>query len=294
MTVRSWQPGDDDAIVAILQAAIDAGELPGWTLHDVESIRDRLPIDPPSRIVSLEGDAIAGIILPGFQLLAVHPDYRRRGHGGRLVQAGKDLQRERGEGHLDLAVPLGSTTAEAFARALGFSYYASLYGFSLAPDVPVPEPEFPPDVAIRPLRPGVDEEAYVDLFQRSFADHPSPIFISLESVRYVHSLPGFDPSAFLLVTPQGRDEPIAFCRISLISEGDTTIGEVEFIGVLPEWRRRGLGRELLRWSVHRLRQAGAGEVTLTVEALNERAFAMYERAGFRRVHEWPRWRAPVQ
>ncbi|MDP9359139.1 MAG: GNAT family N-acetyltransferase [Chloroflexota bacterium] len=54
-----------------------------------------------------------------------------------------------------------------------------------------------------------------------------------------------------------------------------------------------MGRELLRWGVERVRGQGAAAVELSVEARNERALGLYERTGFERVEEWPRWSKSV-
>jgi ribosomal protein S18 acetylase RimI-like enzyme len=61
------------------------------------------------------------------------------------------------------------------------------------------------------------------------------------------------------------------------------------VGVLPAWRGRGLGRELLRWSVEYLRGRGAGLIELSVEAANDRATELYRKHGFVPTIEWPHW-----
>jgi ribosomal protein S18 acetylase RimI-like enzyme len=62
---------------------------------------------------------------------------------------------------------------------------------------------------------------------------------------------------------------------------------------MPEWRGRGLGRELLRWGVAELRKRGAGPIQLSVEAENDLALGLYRRTGFEPVVEWPNWTYPV-
>jgi ribosomal protein S18 acetylase RimI-like enzyme len=52
------------------------------------------------------------------------------------------------------------------------------------------------------------------------------------------------------------------------------------LGVLPQFEGRGLGRQLLGWAENRARSAGTSRITLTVDADNERAMRLYERAGF--------------
>jgi len=60
-------------------------------------------------------------------------------------------------------------------------------------------------------------------------------------------------------------------------------GEILNLAVLPEHRRRGLGRELLTAGLNWLREGGAREVYLEVRHSNEAALAMYRARGFRPV-----------
>jgi len=137
----------------------------------------------------------------------------------------------------------------------------------------------------------------VELLNACFADHPSPLSWTLAQVEYGHSRPDFDPSTILLLAPaDSPDEPIAFVRTALgpPEEADAApAGEVRLVGVLPQWRGRGLGRELLRWGVAQLRARGAGLVKLSVEAENEVALGLYRRTGFEPAVEWPHWTRPV-
>lgn len=52
------------------------------------------------------------------------------------------------------------------------------------------------------------------------------------------------------------------------------------LGVLPQFEGRGLGRQLLEHAEDRAREGGFRKTTLTVDADNERAMRLYERAGF--------------
>lgn len=65
-----------------------------------------------------------------------------------------------------------------------------------------------------------------------------------------------------------------------ITEAATDEYFLAHLGVLPEFEGRGLGRQLLASAEVRARTAGAGRITLTVDAENERAMRLYERAGF--------------
>jgi len=140
-------------------------------------------------------------------------------------------------------------------------------------------------------------QRFVDLLNACFADHPSPLSWTVGEVEYAQSRPGFDPSTILVVSPVDRaDDPVAFVRTVLgppEDGGGAPVGGIRLVGVLPPWRGRGLGRELLRWGVARLRSGGAGRVQLSVEAENELALGLYRRTGFEPVVEWPHWTRPV-
>ena len=61
---------------------------------------------------------------------------------------------------------------------------------------------------------------------------------------------------------------------------------VATIGVLPEFRRGGIGSALLRVCEERLT---VGRLRLSVRASNRAALALYERFQFRQVEVWPRY-----
>jgi mycothiol synthase len=286
--IRTYQPDDEAAVFDIMLRALKAGELVGETRHGIEQVRDRLALDPLSRFVALDAGVVAGFISPIHHMLIVHPTYRRRGHGTRLVEAALAAVRDTEHPSLELAVPAATPTAEPFARSLGFTYRSSLWLLRLDHAIPVPPPAFPNGYTTRFIEVGPDDERFVALFNRSFAEHPSPLQVTLAMIQHVHNLPDFDPTTIVLLLPPGMDEPAGFCRISQRDDS----GDIEFIGVLPKYRGHGLGRELLRWGLSALRSRGARTIHLSVEADNEFALGLYERTGFQREQEWPRWALP--
>jgi len=62
------------------------------------------------------------------------------------------------------------------------------------------------------------------------------------------------------------------------------LGHVVSIAVLPEFRRRGIGRKLMLEAMRRLKEIyGASEVYLEVRVSNKAAISLYEKLGFRKV-----------
>lgn len=62
-------------------------------------------------------------------------------------------------------------------------------------------------------------------------------------------------------------------------EGDGT-GHVVVLGVAPEWRRRGIGRELMRRLEHGFRRRGVTLFHLEVRTTNDGARRLYEGLGY--------------
>jgi ribosomal protein S18 acetylase RimI-like enzyme len=56
------------------------------------------------------------------------------------------------------------------------------------------------------------------------------------------------------------------------------------IGILPEYRRRGIGRELLRACEAKLK---TGRIRLSVRASNAGAIGLYEQEGYEHREVWP-------
>jgi mycothiol synthase len=240
--------------------------------------------------VAVDGDEVVGWVVPVHDDLTVALPHRRRGHGSRLVVAGRLLAGADGRSHFRAWVPRAHGP-EAFARANGMAYDSSLWKLRLDPSVPQVTASFPEDVAVRWIEAGTDDEAFTELVNTTFLDHPSPLEVDLATIRRVHGSRGFDPSTILLVAPAADPgRLIGFCRVGAFLEDDgRLVGEVRHVGVRREARGRGLGRELVRWGIAACRERGAVDVYLAVEGANAGALRLYESHGFRPDVEWPHW-----
>jgi mycothiol synthase len=296
-TVRTFQAGDEPAIRAIMTASLEADAIPGFVASDIERAIVRMRPDPEGTVVAVEDGAVVGYCTPHFDDLTVSPAARRRGHGRRLVPAALDIVRRRELDELQLYVPPHLPASVAFATELGFRYRSSLWQFVLADDRSVPPPSFPPDVIVRPFgaTESADFDAWTAFMHDAFEGHPTRVTWTPSVIEAVHADPAFDPTAVLIVAASiDPDRPVAFARVELHDDpaaGRT--GDVGLIGVLPAWRGRGLGRELLRWAVTTLRDRGAGRIELSVEAGNDRATGLYRAHGFEPEIEWPHWVLPA-
>jgi mycothiol synthase len=297
--VRAFREADEAGVRAVMEASLATDRIPGFVRSDIERAIVRVVPDPGGTVVALEGDRVVGYCTPNHDDLTVLPKARRRGHGRRLVAAAREVARGRGRPELQLYVPAHLPGSIAFAEGLGFTYRSSLWMFVLEAGRAVPAPDFPEDVVVRvwDVARDTDLEAWTAFMHRAFEGHPTRMSWTPAVIAHIHTLPDFDPGGILIVAERDRpDDPIAFARIEL-GDQDSPIGartgDVGLIGVLPAWRRRGLGRELLRWGVTELRSRGAGRIELSVEAANDRATALYRAHGFEPSIEWPHWVVPV-
>ncbi len=56
--------------------------------------------------------------------------------------------------------------------------------------------------------------------------------------------------------------------------------DISYVGVVPEARRQGVGRELTRKALRDAQAAGAARVTLAVDVRNQPARSLYQSLGF--------------
>ena len=80
-----------------------------------------------------------------------------------------------------------------------------------------------------------------------------------------------------LVCTSDRDKPIGFCITSLSND---SIGEVEALYILDEYRSNNLGTKLLQRSLQWMEAHNALEQKLIVAAGNEKVFSFYQKFEF--------------
>jgi mycothiol synthase len=253
-------------------------------------------VDPSRVAIAEQEGTILGMVLPDAKSLVVHPIARHLGVGRRLVDEGLAIEREAGHDELILGVQPDDKGRQAFLQKAGFAYHSTLWDLELPQDRPMAEPAWPAEVRSRLLDRSADLEAFVELFNAAFADHPTRLQFDAAHAAAALADPSFLAAEHTLVVEAADGQLVGFVTTEPRFTEDGAPGpwaEIWTIGVRPDHQGRGLGRALLRWGVRHLREVGIGTVALSVNGRNPRALALYEAEGFERVTTRDRWAHPV-
>jgi mycothiol synthase len=265
-----------DELAAVLRIARAATESDGVApLGEGSLLRLR---DGGGALLAHEGGAVAGAAAVSGDAaeLVVHPAYRRRGIGRDLAVAALDQPvledrpvRFWAHGELPGAV--------ALAASLGLERFRALWKMRRSLDAPLPRVAMPPGVLLRTFRVGADEEAWLRVNARAFADHPEQGGWTRADLERREREPWFSPEGFFLAERSGELTGFHWTKVH-----ESAIGEVYVVGVDPSAHGIGLGKALTVAGLRHLRELGLATVMLYVDESNRSAVGLYEKLGFER------------
>ncbi len=237
--------------------------------------------------------------------LVVAPQLRRAGLGRALV----DEALRRTDGHLRLWAHGELPEASAMAERLGFRRSRVLWQMRRSLLAPLPRIQPAPGVTVRTFVPGTDDDRWLALNAKAFADHPEQGGWTREDLHRRMAEEWFDPAGFFLAERDGtlvafhwtkvhgasadtphvhphehpldgpHEHPHTHTTAPMV-HGHEPIGEVYVLGVDPDAQGLGLGRMLTVTGLRHLRAKGLHQVMLYVEADNAAAIRLYESLGF--------------
>lgn len=211
--------------------------------------------------------------------IVVHPDRRGESQAltGKLLDSALDLVAAEGGGRVDWWISEPTSSDTGCAENAGMHLDRTL----LQMRRPLPAPGNV-TVETRSFVPGSDENAWLAVNNRAFADHGEQGGWTLETLRKRQAEPWFDPNGFLIHERDGR--MAAFCWTKIhpsVTDGDETLGEIYVIAVDPDFHGSGLGKQLTLTGLDYLAQQDIPTALLYVDAANVTAVTMYEQLGFK-------------
>jgi len=251
-------------VPALARAATEADGSPPFS--------DQALVDVRSGAATVVGDAHAAAVLrDGEAELVVHPDDRRQGRGAELLQRLVDET----EGPLLLWAHGDHPGSRVLAVRFGLAETRRLV--QQRADVPAapPEPRLRDGDRVASFRPGIDDQAWLDLNARAFADHPEQGSLVQADLDARKAEPWFDAGDFVLIWR--GDELLAFCWLKL---DENQPGEFYAVGVSPDHQGEGLGGAVVDAGFARLAERRAGTAGLYVEGDNTAALRLYAARGF--------------
>lgn len=155
-----------------------------------------------------------------------------------------------------------------FAAALGFQRDDDwgLMHLERSLVAPIQVPALPAGFAFRRLDGRVAD--YVALHQAAFGSTNMRLGWRARTL----TMSRYHPELDLLIVDTADDRPVAFCVGWLY---DTT-GQIEPLGVHPDYQRLGLGRAILLEGLRQLQVHGATQATIHVYQRNDPALALYQ------------------
>lgn len=158
-----------------------------------------------------------------------------------------------------------------------------------------PIPEIDREIPIRNFLPGLDNAAWIAVNNRAFIDHPEQSNWTLRDLEIRTKEEWFDPRGFLIA--EIENQLAGFCWTKIHgghthkhSAGEPEhdhdpIGEIYIMGVDPEFKGRGIGRNVTIAGLKHLRYEGIFSAMLYVDSDNASAIKLYTSLGFT---EWGR------
>ena len=212
--------------------------------------------------------------------LVVHPHHRYEMAtiGPELMDAALEVVESEGGGEVNWWVYEPTSAHRALADEAGMVQGRTL--LQMRRGLPT---ERHATIETRPFVPGSDDETWLRVNNRAFADHSEQGGWTAETFRQRQQEDWFDPDGFRIHERDGRVAGFCWPKIHHADPTDAAtgdLGEIYVIAVDPDFHGLGLGSEMTLAGLDHLADRGIRTGMLYVDADNEGAVAMYRKLGF--------------
>lgn len=212
----------------------------------------------------------------------VHPEHRRKSLATDLFHRASRRAREVGARVVHVNVMEENVAAKGLLAKLGFEFVRRFLELRRElSELHLSDAE--QDALLsRHLQLG-EEDKLTRIQNRSFASTWGYNPTDVEETVYRLSLTGSSPEDVILIF--AADRPVGYCW-TLVDPGasaaaGTNVGRIYMLGVDPDYRDSGIGKQALLAGLAHLRSKGIEVAELTVDSQNPAACALYESGGFK-------------
>jgi len=209
--------------------------------------------------------------------LVIHPHHRYEMAtiGPELMESALDVVAADGGGHVNWWVFEPTSAHHALAADSGMTIGRTLYQMRR----PLPA-DLEVTVTTRDFEPGTDDESWLSVNNRAFADHGEQGGWTLDTFCQRRREEWFDAAGFRVHDIDGRMAGFCWTKVHDATGTEPQLGEIYVIAVDPDFHGRGLGKQLTLAGLEHLSSRGIETAMLYVDADNTAAITMYERLGF--------------
>ena len=279
-----------ESVLSLIKAAHDFDGTPAISEHVLLHLRhggdksdSHLVIEENQKVIAYAHldttDLVAG---PSVEAV-VHPQHRGKGLGALILKEAIKIcgNKTRIWSHGDLPA------AKVIAASLKLErLWSNLLMSKSLGEIQSVTSKYP----IRTFIPSLDNQAFLDLNNKVFADYPDQGGWSEDDLKVRVNESWFDDKGFFVAEDAG--ELIGFCWTKIhgahthshSSEGDDhgheALGEIYVLAVNPDYKGQGVGRDLTITGLNYLKYQGLNNVMLYVGVENKPAFKLYKSLGF--------------
>jgi mycothiol synthase len=279
-----------ESVLSLIKAAHDFDGTPAIAEHVLLHLRHGGDKSDSHLVIEENKEVIAYAHLDTTDLVAgpsveavVHPQHRGKGLGALILKEAIKIcgDKTRIWSHGDLPA----------AKSIAASLKLERLWSNLLMSKPIGEIQ--PVTSKYPIRtfiPGLDNQAFLDLNNKVFADYPDQGGWSEDDLKVRLNESWFDDKGFFVAEDMGK--LIGFCWTKIHGahthshngkdddHGHDALGEIYVLAVSPDYKGQGVGRDLTITGLNYLKYQGLNNVMLYVGVENKPAFNLYKSLGF--------------
>ena len=211
----------------------------------------------------------------------IHPHHRKKGIATELI--GRALRHAEASDIkvAQACIPEVNEPGKTLALRLGFKFIRHFCELKLdLKNMRLPDVE-PSEYVIRSLGPD-EADKLTHIQNRAFSDSWGFNPNTSDEIAYRINLSSCSPGNIMMVYL--NNQPIGYCWTRIFAEEGSAAGsvkgEIHMIGVDPDYRGKGIGRDVLLAGLTDLKGRGVSTVELTADGEEPVALGLYESMGF--------------